>query len=257
MYHYTNLNALMGILGKESIIFRATRYDKMNDPLEYIYAKNSILPHLSNIAINQNLKNDPDFEMSPYVICFSKSNDNLCMWKIYGQDGYGFILEFNENIICETAQAAIEKYQWNDVVQEITYANDSNMCAMIKKAQFIYNQHQISDNTSDLYEICSLIKRDDYYFENEIRYMHPNHTIIEFTADGITYDSEDYRYLKFRERNNAMVPYIEIIFPKEALKGITIGYKHDYANEKKIIELFLKKQGYLNKDLTINKSKFA
>lgn len=129
----------MNILQKDNIKIWATRYDRMNDPMEYIWAKEHIVPQMEDFANKNNLNHDPEFEMFPYVISFCKSHDNLCMWKMYCNDGLGYILEFKHDIIKQTAELAINKYQWNDVLQEITYTNELNLHESIKETYDTYN----------------------------------------------------------------------------------------------------------------------
>ncbi len=244
----------MSILQKDKIIFWATRYDRMNDPLEYFWAKEHIIPQMKDFANENNLNHEPDFEMFPYVISFCKSHDNLCMWNIYCNDGLGYILEFKPDIIKETAELALEKYKWNDILQDVTYSHDSNLQDSIKQTYDKYTQHQTSNDTSDLFEVCAFIKRVDYNHEIEVRYMRPNHTTTEFVKGNICYDGEDYRNIKFRKGTAGLIPYMEISFPKEALQGITIGYRYDFLKEKESLELFLKQNDYSN--IEIHESKF-
>ena len=58
IYHYTSLEALVNILTKDRISLMATRYDSMNDPLDFKFAKDVVIPKLRIAIQNLNLVDD-------------------------------------------------------------------------------------------------------------------------------------------------------------------------------------------------------
>ena len=92
LYHYTDLNAVLGIIGSDSkdLIFWGSRYDCMNDPFDYQYSKNLLLPPMLDAAekVAKEGKDIPQdaFEKivtEPYIVSFSKKKDDFLMWRMY------------------------------------------------------------------------------------------------------------------------------------------------------------------------------
>ncbi len=82
LYHYTNLNALIGILRSECIVLWATNAAYLNDPTEL---KQGIA--IVNELENTNFQFD-DFK-NIYLTSFSNNADSLVMWSQYGAHGNG------------------------------------------------------------------------------------------------------------------------------------------------------------------------
>ena len=88
IYHYTDLNALISIVGRESLTFWGSRYDCMNDPLDYQYAINRLLQPMMNVA-KEDFKEQStspileELRTLPYIVSFSKKEDDFLMWRMY------------------------------------------------------------------------------------------------------------------------------------------------------------------------------
>lgn len=88
IYHYTDLNATINIIGRESLTFWGSRYDCMNDSLDYQYARNRLLPSMMKAAEevfkghSTSLILD-EIQTLPYIVSFSKKKDDFLMWRMY------------------------------------------------------------------------------------------------------------------------------------------------------------------------------
>lgn len=82
LYHYTNLNALIGILKSDCIVLWATNAAYLNDPTEL---KQGI--KIVNELEKTNFQFD-DFK-NIYLTSFSNNADSLVMWSQYGAKGNG------------------------------------------------------------------------------------------------------------------------------------------------------------------------
>ena len=87
----------------------------------------------------------------------------------------------------------------------------------------------------DLFLLLSLPiithKHQAYMYEKEIR-------LITF--------EEDVNAVKYRHRNDLVIPYIEHEINRTALKSITIGPTQDFEHSKTSLQMFLKSRGFQN-----------
>lgn len=55
LYHYTKIDAAISII-KNGLCFWGFRYDSMNDPTDYVFARDTILPQLTKGFMMQSFK---------------------------------------------------------------------------------------------------------------------------------------------------------------------------------------------------------
>lgn len=105
IYHYTNVDALLGGLIPEDInadlCFRATNVKYMNDPEELKPDYEKIIETAKQSEV---LKQGYESMQSlnyqfndSFVISFSENEDFLPMWSMYGKDGNGVVLAFKKD----------------------------------------------------------------------------------------------------------------------------------------------------------------
>lgn len=140
-YHYTSLNALQGILqretsGKPKLCFWATRYDCFEDPDEYLLGIDTLkklLPiweekfnvlediRIANLFEKDKIKGNINLP-HPYVISVSARNDNDYMWENYADHRHGVVLALNIKSMFGKCNAAtlyrIEKCLYEQNVSE-------------------------------------------------------------------------------------------------------------------------------------------
>ena len=208
VHHYTDLNALISILGKDKIILRATNISYLNDSRE-LKEGIEVVQKIENINI------PPGAMRNYYITSFSNCDDNLSMWGMYAANGSGCSISFDFECL---------KYGY-EVIAQCTYGEENikkylkNFTELIKNGKFTTfgdpapSQESIEKSKTDLYNniilsTCLTAKNQAYAHEQEIR--------------GIVHCSES-QSIKFKQKNNYIVPYIEVNLPKKALKAITIG----------------------------------
>lgn len=105
LYHYTNINALNGIIVNKKLWLGNLRH--MNDAKEELYfmdlLKKAVIATKSDTTDEQRERIESIFEKveqeiteSPaFVSCFSKRKDDAAQWERYADKGAGFCIEFD------------------------------------------------------------------------------------------------------------------------------------------------------------------
>ena len=251
MYHYTPIASTSGILREDNIHLWATYYKNLNDPLEFKWAKRHIFEKIKNSSATEKIPT-----IFPYVISFCQEADDLTMWRLFADNGRGILLEFDDGIIRKAANQSsnAERYQ------KCFYAEKDNLSEVIQQVLDEYKSIYATESNDDLQKLCAFIKHKSYEVEKEIRYCSFNFTNEQFNKPS-TWDKsnkeniENERGVMYRLRGNELVKYKEILFKKEALKSITVGYGLDYGKTKEHIEKILEANGYELKNINIKKSK--
>ena len=80
LYHYTKIDASINII-RNGLCFWGFRYDSMNDPTDYIFARDIILPKL----LQKQPKEDRSDYLTiyPYIVSFCTERDFEMMWRLY------------------------------------------------------------------------------------------------------------------------------------------------------------------------------
>ena len=212
VYHYTSIDALFGgILVKDNpqpdkeICLWATNSLYMNDP-EELNSGVQLAHEVLNIPFNKSildLKNRVKDDL--YIVSFSSTIDCLPMWNMYGKNGHGLALGFDTTELnkiynlykCVYATEANKEQMKKDIL-EINGPKDwwrhfklENMLSFcLESADFMFQ----------LYLMLWLSgKNHAYEYEKEIRWLFP-------AKNGI----------KYRLRDNLIVPYVEQYIPKSA-----------------------------------------
>lgn len=237
--------------------FWASHIAYMNDPEEKKYGMKKIrevLPIVEDelkIPSEQRIKNLEQKELdkfikilsteennviNTYAISFSEYFDYLPMWKMYGQDGNGICLGFDETIlnkyleenhmekiasvqygigenISDIQQAQKEKEDWKNYIKENYKAYYEYYS---KKFENITNPDK--DKTIALYTYVTLFAIIPQYIKNPAYKDEKEHRLC----------CRELRHtVHFRNQNGLLLPYLEIKLPLNALKIITTGPKTD------------------------------
>lgn len=259
LFHYTGLENIDKILKDDGVSLMATRYGFFSDKLEYVWAKEHILPHLPSIAEQCDNVYAPEHQVHPYVASLSNLEDNLNMWRLYGNDGKGVSLVFDK--------ALLDKFVYdrnsevlNIVAMSVTYTDEDNILKTIADTynKFAEEYGSVNNIADDFLSTAAFIKHKSYAMESEYR-------LVRFAYDGsgAKYNPEDPEPCKitdydempdgimFRTRNGEIVPYMEIKLPKKLLKGICVGYGCDFKTTQKALDLYCLTHNY---DVEITKS---
>lgn len=210
IYHYTNMDALAGILGREHIILWATNASFLNDPSELSQG----ISLINRIGFSElKLEDFKDY----YITSFSKKEDSLVMWSHYGSHGSGCCIGFDYDSICKTYGTVCKcvygneeaekclKNTLNHIDHSVTFAFDMPQPTPEEQAMT-----RKTSRESFLRAICLMAKNEAYRYEDE-------------TRGFICVPSDCYKHVNFRTVNNYISPYIQIYLPKSAVKRIVIG----------------------------------
>ena len=232
VYHYTNLNALLGIIGLEpnKLVFWGSRYDCMNDPLDYQYARNKILPLMMDVAkdlVKENeIPNDAVEEINviPYIVCFSKKADDFLMWRMY-----------NAKVALVLDKHYFEKTTSNRVLIDCEYVDEkfSNLRdSFMRIDKKIGGNMNVSMNVSiNTSMIATFIKSDAFETEGETRLASWDY--FDKSGKQLTIqenrDEDNFVGKELQSRFNAegkLILFKRFFIEKKALKGLII---HTYS----------------------------
>lgn len=235
LYHYTSIDALFGGIivknnpepGKEICLW-ATNCRYMNDPEELsigIQFANKVL----DFSFDESNENAKWLKDKTYITSFSSAVDCLPMWGMYGQKGHGLALGFDTDII---------KASFSDLLLKCIYVNQED------NTQFINEQ-------SGLDVFKSLWRQDDgsekyfnnFFFFYMILWICGKHSAYEYEQEVRCFLTSS-QPIKYRLKNNLIVPYIELYLPKSVLKEIWIGPTNDMERATKSLRTYLDHMGF-------------
>ena len=212
---------------QNSITLHLSHIRYLNDDLEYRYFKsilwNAIHNKKETITYEQFLEfvKIADIFEAPFVLSFSKANDYLPMWQMYGNNAEGVMLEFDEDLLNEEGD---KRYQLNKVTYAETLEDEEIIDKCIKsiesKRSDLHDLLRVSD--IGIIQQSPLFKSSDYAYEQAYRMSKKTNLVYTKVSRGI---------LKL---------YTDIAIPANYLSSVTLGpclrYKDD---QKKAMEYLL------------------
>lgn len=235
LFHYTTATRLLGILKTSSIWATDLRF--LNDAEEAVYARGRFVEavravenpaldpthHLHHMAdefgqtfmsykqlVEQVITS---FSFPAYVACFCESGDLLSQWRAYGSD-HGYAIEVKvdvlENIALQAHQVPIELLQVryghdaaDDLVATVmrVISEDTNLGHLGVHAHFMALR---------LASMLAKVKHPGFREEREWRIVG-------------TFEYEDPQLVKFRSTPMAIVPYIDVPLPNDAISSVRVG----------------------------------
>ena len=267
LYHYTTFEALLGILKeqkkeddkvplkqKDQVYFWGTRYDSLNDPRDYIFARDIIIPEIKQIIKREGIPDTEidDVEFYPYIVSFSELGDNLNMWRLYHSE---VCIEIDgDRLLDECNKKGI-------LFGKCEYVNEEKE-EILKAISKIHNGLNIDDEKllDRIRECSAFVKHRTYESEAEYR-------IIKSDFEGAIFHSEGPSLYTMRDQeipqevnvkcvnNKDIILYKEFTFNTDVVKGIIVCEQSDgkFQKIKKHLELVLFDRGY--KDVLIEKTK--
>jgi len=275
LYHYTTAAGLQGILQKDGIHLWLTRYDCLNDPEEGKHALKFCYEVGDQLAAEGNI--DPELweivrklmevgtylpGSTPYVCCFSKNPDSLPMWRYYGKkDGkIGYNIGINDkflfvpqsNLKTSKLLSLFENLNSIGSFYEVIY-DDGEKKEKIREEfiqlnhYFIEQREKIApENLHNFIASSSLFFRSymtgyqacfkDHHFANEEEVR-----LVVFIPDN-----DDKIKIKHRVQDGYLVPYVELVIPKEQFDflGITVSPLAEQELAESTTRSFLRSVGY-------------
>ncbi len=261
IFHYTTIDAIPSICLPNGLSFWATRYNYLNDPLEFVqYEKQK--PLIENLCKEKNWVYDKDMTLSPYIISFCAKEDDFNMWRLYGNNGYGAVLILDDKVMEKSALSIKENETHGktilsrcniDYLSNVLYYDEGNQIEQFCKCFNALSEKYPTDFQDQASTTCCFLKSSNYCIETEVRYIRVNYNgLIASSAEDIRSISEMSANIKYRFRKSGIiVPYIEIDFPKEALLGIILGYHSEIRNVGTLCTL-LQSRGYKGQSIRMS-----
>lgn len=252
VYHYTDYQALLGIVDKNNgnLLFRASRYDSMNDPSDCQFTREIVMP----IAIRSWQRDNPEIKDKvwdysaksyPYIISFSENGDDDSMWSHY--HGQVCLILSKQGIKSSTHKRNATIATWGKCHYALPTDKESDIAQLVTE---LYNREIIrcNDTLMDLQDACSLVKRAAFEREREWRLIintYESFTILTSQNNEII-EGEETVFTKFRcNAKGDIVTFHEHLLPKGTLCGLIVNETNPYrfSHVKKIIDLLLHKNG--------------
>lgn len=265
IYHYTSPSGLQGIISSNSMWF--THYKFLNDKSEKYYAfstfKECLVEQKENLNKNfydavlnliceggnfsenifyQKASKFPDY----YIASFSLNPDSLNMWNYYTKDKNktGYSLEFKlseleDSLVNKSYNAYRVNYDKEKLIQKINY--------YIR----CFNEGW-DDNRSKVFLHCLCMLLIESIDAESLQNKH--HAFSSEEEFRIVFKIEEYnrekirceKLMKFRELNGIMVPFLDIGFNKECVKGIRISPTQQDELAKEGLRIVLDNNEYKN-----------
>lgn len=224
IYHYTDLNAVKSIIESSKLRLTDSRYlndiKELSDGFSYIYeaieknnwSKSLIAQKVQAINFIKNSMHEylnyGTEEESVFVCSFSNVPDLLSQWRSYGM----FAIEFEEqDLKSDDFNLSVCTYSKDDKHNKSKLAVNNAIIGLEKFA--INNNGQIFgdayDFVSNLVEIAATFKDSGFSEESEVRHFR----ILENTDASV----------KYRIKDNVLIPYLEKEFFLPAIKAIHVG----------------------------------
>lgn len=219
LFHYTSVQAIQSILTSQKIWLTDIRFlnDKteiqqginlLDGSLERLKSNNNNNNNIKVIELIENLMIDNLDESPLFVFSFSKAQDRLSQWRSYGFYG----IEFDEDMLQEH----------NIVLHPCFYGEQDKD---VNAAKFLLNSiEKITkemDKNGSITELCideiinlkklaATFKDNAFFEEEEMRII-------------IT----DENKIKYRTKNDKLIPYVELACPLDCIKAIHVGPMSD------------------------------
>lgn len=244
LYHYCSAETLNAICSGKKIRF--CDIFSMNDFMEMHWgyqvweqAATELIPELGKKFIDDIdlLLHNSGAIALPLASCFSKHGDTLSQWRAYGNDGTGYSIGFNAELLTKLAARPLK----------ILYNNAEQIKEIKTIIKAIHDVEESEGNTrnNDFVEAVTRIAFDLAAFknpafseENEIRLIHlvnfePSNQSLRILDPGGTSHGNLFpaQPINFFMRDSVPVPYIDIDFTNTGninpIEEIILGPKNN------------------------------
>lgn len=237
-YHYTTIEALLGILKTTDLCFWATHKNFLNDRTEGIFGKailDELLPHSLPLSI-----------LDIFILSLSEEINSLPMWNAYANQSQGVALKLNSNILQKLgstfARCMYGEKAKEQVKQLANFLSISKWHSQGSSSQFTKNFQDT--NMAKVYDM--FIKNQTYL---GLLYSMKDET-YEYEKEIRIFSSPEPSNIKYRIRKGVIIPYIEMHLPKECLEGIIIGSANNSELLEPSLHHLLENNGYSNVEIT-------
>ncbi|HIX28499.1 MAG TPA: DUF2971 domain-containing protein [Candidatus Blautia stercoravium] len=270
IFHYTDLRALKGMVTEQS--FWVTKSDFLNDKYEFRYAYKVIrkvcekmIPgeenrHLVISGLKHQLEMIDNVMENRvlsgwYVLSFSRQRDSLLLWTEFGKS-QGYCLEFEYSSLADSLESGImldgyviyEKEQQKKLIEATINHLLGEKGRSSLKEKLLSEGKKVTEE--ELYPflmefaVCSFVysmffKKECFREEKEYRFVFwAFHEEEEGSGMALT-------PMHFREKNQTLIPYIEVRYQQEGespICAITVGPKNNSDLAVRGIQYFLRNE---------------
>lgn len=225
IYHYTNWQSLFnGIIREkddddQKVHLYSTNCKYLNDPSEMAFGEKHVDIALERLFGKASDFSDDSHLQSLYLSSFSLEENTLPMWNTYGKMGDGLCIGFDPAIISKG-----EGY-----LGRCIYMTPLNHADFLKTLNSNRKEGMVNDGdkfTKYLGYLMDFIKNGCYAYEKEVRFIRSFMGSPDFRLSG-----------------NILVPFVDNVYPKEAIKRIIVGPCNDYERSVGALVRWLKKAG--------------
>lgn len=248
LFHYTSMSSFISILKESHIELWASRFDSMNDPLEFRYAVDHVFGQLG-------IHEEDVINCYPYIISFGKERDDLNLWRLYHSE---ICLVFDINkAMTPYIDIESEATCFQDIVADsVSYYEDSHDMKSkyeILKSKLLTLDDSYADEKCEVLSqyALALLKPDEFKVENEYRIIIPDYSGFSIRAPQgnntpTVTEMEKSVGIQYRTRNGDILQYKPMKFPKDALSGVIINERDEYkfSLKKQHVLNFLRSRGY-------------
>lgn len=231
----------------------------MNDPTDYVFARDIVLPQLTQKMSDE--EKDDCLNIYPYIISFCKERDDDMMWRLYHGE-IALVIDGDKFPVDEWAKPG--NISANVLHQNVAYATPETIN---EAAQSLYDDRIaiLKDGKVDEYQLYVLpfIKNEAYKVEHEYRLVKIDYdsVIAKYEPDNpekcVLYDGEIPNGIKcLVGKDGQLRLYKEFQLPKECLVGIIL-HTFDEAHfkmQKKHMELWLRQNGFRFENIKIERT---
>lgn len=239
LYHYTDLNALISILKNRQLWLTDSMY--LNDSEEMldgasILASTLLSDDLEPVSsgnkkyISDAINNIKNRDIPAYYIAsFSEQDDLLSQWRAYGM----FCIEFEPSKINNIRCA----YVIDDKSQ--IARSSINTCDQSIQLYKMQGADTFAEQTTYMELVVASLRMKNEGFSEE-----KEHRMI-VSVEGL----DRAKQVKFRAKNDIVIPYITWDFDPKAIKAIHVGPVKDKDLTRKSIENMLRHQSEIAPEL--------
>jgi hypothetical protein len=264
LYHYTDQNGLLGIVGKKKKEIWASHHQCLNDTQEFLHAKDLIRGEIDKryAAANSDrcslldvmrstLDGPGNEEVNLYVASFSEDGDSLAQWRAYGGQTAGFALGFrgDQLVLPEefTIVPCIYKPEKQCEVANGIVAEVENALAQMAPVGSI-NAKITTQATLllTLHRLALVFKHEKFKAEQEWRIVSA-HPLMDFMPAFPVGELEN--ELDFRPGKSMLIPYRRIPLNDDKnnfpLHEVVVGPNPNKEQSKRSVQSLLNSQGLM------------
>jgi Protein of unknown function (DUF2971) len=245
LFHYTTAVGLLGILSSSTLWATDLRF--LNDAQEAIYAQEMVANAIRGM---KNPVLDPahfaygmgesaverfsqyqgyvldalnSAQYGVYVACFCESGDLLSQWRGYGTD-HGYAIELKTDALT-AALGGLSTYPPGTGLEQVRYGSDAaaDVVSLAVEAvgDFNLNHPGVKAEYKALHlsALLATLKHPGFREEEEWRLF----AAFDRYQQGPMVDPASHEPTRFRSTPMAIVPYIEVKLPSDAIASVRVG----------------------------------